>query len=366
MFNMYYVLLTIIFTMILSFIITPIVRRIAFKIGAVDEPNHRRINIETMPSGGGLAIYIAYFISIFFLLPLRLSEITPIFIGATIIIITGLIDDIKEISPKLKILGIMVAALIVYFGADIRMTMINFPFIGELELGFWSFPLTILWIIGITNTVNLIDGLDGLAAGVSSISLITIGTIAYFFLNTGNVAVAIRIFTLVAAILGFLPYNYYPATVYLGDTGALFLGFMISVMSLYGLKNVTFTSLIIPIVILGIPITDTFFAIIRRKLEKKPISEADNEHIHHRLMAIGFNHKQTVKIIYTITFAFSIISLLYPISSFIGASFLTVGLILGLELFAELIGLVGKERRPLVTLLEKIAEKLDKYNNPGK
>lgn len=358
--SMYVIVLKIILTMVLSFGITPLVKWFSIKIGAADEPNHRRINVKTMPTGGGLAIYLAYFISVFFLLPVRKSVIFPIFIAATIILITGLIDDIKEISPKMKILGMTIASLIIYYVAEIRMSMIDLPFIGEVELGIWSFPLTIIWIIGITNAVNLIDGLDGLASGVSSISLITIGIIAYFFLNTQNIEISIMIFALVAAILGFLPYNYFPASIYLGDTGALFLGFMISVMSLYGLKNVTFISFIIPLVILGVPVTDTFFAIIRRRLEKKPISEADKDHIHHRLMVLGFDHKQTVKIIYAITFIFSLISLLYPVSSVLSATFLTIGLAIGLELFAEWIGLVGEDRKPLLNILKKITKKINK------
>lgn len=350
--------------MVLSFGITPIVRWVAIRVGAVDEPNSRRINTVTMPSSGGIAIYIAYFFSTYFLLPLSHEELLPIFIGATIVILTGLIDDLKDITPLMKVAGLLLAGLVIYYMGDIRMSMIEFPIIGAVNLGLFSLPLTLLWILGITNAVNLIDGLDGLASGVSAISLTTMGIIAFFFLLSRNVVVAIMIFALVAAILGFLPYNYYPAKIYLGDTGALFLGFMISILSLYGLKNVTFITFLVPIVILGVPITDTLYAIIRRKLNKKPISSADNQHIHHRLMALGFSHKQAVKIIYTITFVFSLISLLYPVASVLSSILITVGLLIGLQLLVEMIGLVGNEKQPLLDILRRVGRRLNRKKTP--
>ena len=161
-------------------------------------------------------------------------------------------------------------------------------------------------------------------------------------------------FTLVAALIGFLPYNFHPAKIYLGDTGSLFIGFMISVFALYGLKNATFITIIIPVIILGVPITDTVYAILRRILNKKPISQADKHHLHHRLMQMGLSHRQTVLVIYGIALIFSSISLLYPISSFWGSVLLTVATLLGLEIFVEVIGLVGESRRPLLNFIKKI------------
>src|SRR5699024_711214 len=141
-----------------------------------------------------------------------------------------------------------------------RIDSITIPLLGNIELGLLSLPITILWIVGITNSINLIDGLDGLASGISIIAMTTLGVIGYFFLNLNNVIITIFIFTAVSATIGFWPYNFFPASIYLGDTGSLFLGFIIAVMSLQGLKNATFVSFIIPIVVLGVPITDTFFA----------------------------------------------------------------------------------------------------------
>lgn len=357
MFDYYKILLILITTVVLSFMITPIIKKAAFKIGAYDEPDKRRVNKKVMPTAGGIAIYISYFLSLFFLFPISNSRIIPIFIGVTIIIIVGLIDDIKEISAKYKMLGIFIAGLVIYYMAEINMSKIVFPFLGEVELGFWGLPITLFWILGITNSVNLIDGLDGLAAGVSSISLLTMGIISFFFLGSGSSEVAILIFALVAAIIGFLPFNFYPASIYLGDTGSLFLGFMISILSLYGLKNVTLISFIIPIVILGVPIIDTFFAIVRRVLAKQPISMADKNHMHHRLMSLGFTHKQTVQLIYAMSFVFSCVALLYPQSSTVGAVIITVILIFILSLFTEIIELSGKGKKPLINLIKKISGK---------
>lgn len=363
MYDMYKVLINILLSIGISLLLTPVVKKIAFKIGAVDEPNKRRMNAVAMPSIGGLAIYSTFFIVLFLLQPINNRIIFPIFIGATIVVITGIIDDIKEISPKMKILGLLIAAVFVIMMNDLTISQINIPLLGEIILPTWiGFPFTIIWILGISNAINLIDGLDGLASGVSIIALITMGIIGIFFLDTTSIVTGIIIFTLVGSIIGFLPYNFYPAKIYLGDTGALFLGFMISVMSLYGLKNVTLISLIIPIVILGIPITDTFYAVIRRKLNKTAITAADKDHMHHRLMVLGLTHRQTVLVIYLVAAIFSLIALLYPISTLIGSVLITIALIVGLEIFIELIGLVGEGRRPLISKLKKFIDKANKKN----
>jgi len=360
MYNMFEILMMLIATAILSLIITPFIKKLAFLIGAVDQPDARRVNKKAMPTIGGVAIYLSYFTALFFMMPLTTEIVLPMFVAATIIVVTGIIDDVKEIKPIAKIAGILLAALVVYYYADIRMTMLTIPFYGYVELGWLSFPVTIIWILAFTNAINLIDGLDGLATGVSIIALTTMGIMGFFFLTFGNVEIAIIVFTLVAAAIGFLPYNFFPASIFLGDTGALFLGFMVSIISLQGLKNVTLISLVIPIVILGIPITDTIFAILRRKLNRLPISGADKNHMHHRLMNLGFSHRQTVLMIYCLAIIFSLIALLYSISSLIGSLFLTIGLGIGVELFVEIIGLVGVERRPLLDRIKKVFAKINR------
>lgn len=353
---MYKILASLFATMLLAALLTPFIRQLAFKVGAVDNPNARRVNKIPMPTMGGLAIFLSFNLANLFLLRNQYpsSQLYSLILAQLIIITTGVIDDIYELKPRQKMFGIFLAALVVFFVAKVRMTTLTLPFLGVIPLGWLSFPITIIWILAITNAVNLIDGLDGLATGVSIIALTTSAVTGYFFLNVTNTFVSIMMFTLVAALIGFLPYNFHPARIYLGDTGSLFIGFMMSVFSLYGLKNATFITIIIPVIIMGVPITDTVYAILRRWLNNKPISQADKHHLHHRLMQMGLSHRQTVLVIYGIALIFSFISLLYPLSNLWGSVLLTVATLLGLELFVELIGLVGDGRQPLLDGIKKL------------
>ena len=343
-------------TMIISAILTPFVRRIAFKIGAVDKPNARRVNKVPMPTMGGLAIFLAFNFSLFFLLRNQIPnpQFYGIFFGECIIMLTGIIDDIFELKPSQKMIGILLAALAVYWFAEVQMTTLTLPFIGIVHLGWLSLPITLLWIAAITNAINLLDGLDGLATGVTIIALFTTGFTGLFFLPSTNIYIVIMIFTLVAAEVGFLPYNFFPTRIYLGDTGALFIGFMIAVFSLSGLKNATFISVLIPVMILGVPLTDTIYAILRRLLNKQSIAHADKRHLHHRLMQMGLTHRQTVLVIYGISMIFSFIALLYPLSTLWGSVLLTIGILVGIELFVEAIGLVGENRTPMLSWIKRL------------
>lgn len=343
-------------TMIISAILTPFVRRISFKVGAIDKPTARRVNKVPMPTMGGLAIFIAFNFSLFFLLRNQIPnpQFYGIFFGECIILVTGIIDDIFELRPIQKMIGILLAALAVYLFANVRMTTLTFPFIGIVNFGWFSLPITLLWIAAITNAINLLDGLDGLATGVTIIALFTTGFTGLFFLPSTNIYIVIMIFTLVAAEIGFLPYNFFPARIYLGDTGALFIGFMISIFSLSGLKNATFITILIPVMILGVPLTDTVYAILRRLLNKESISHADKRHLHHRLMQMGLTHRQTVLVIYGISLIFSFIALLYPVSTLWGSVLLTIGILIGIEIFVEEIGLVGENRTPMLNWIRKL------------
>lgn len=343
-------------TMIISAILTPFVRRIAFKIGAVDKPNARRVNKVPMPTMGGLAIFLAFNFSLFFLLRNQIPnpQFYGIFFGECIIMLTGIIDDIFELKPSQKMIGILLAALAVYWFAEVQMTTLTLPFIGIVHLGWFSLPITLIWIAAITNAINLLDGLDGLATGVTIIALFTTGFTGLFFLPSTNIYIVIMIFTLVVAEVGFLPYNFFPARIYLGDTGALFIGFMIAVFSLSGLKNATFISVLIPVMILGVPLTDTIYAILRRLLNKQSIAHADKRHLHHRLMQMGLTHRQTVLVIYGISMIFSFIALLYPLSTLWGSVLLTIGILVGIELFVEAIGLVGENRTPMLSWIKRL------------
>ncbi|KMY51861.1 glycosyltransferase family 4 protein [Peribacillus loiseleuriae] len=340
------VYLTLLLCFIASLIITPLVKKFAFKIGATDKPNQRKVHQKIMPRLGGLAIYISFLIGWVFLRPT--DELTiPLLIGSLIIIVTGIIDDMRELSAKVKLLGQIIAALIVVLGGA-QVHFINLPFGGVIEFGILSIPLTIVWIVGITNAINLIDGLDGLAAGVSSIALITISGMAFL---EGDVFVSSVAFILLGSTLGFLAYNFHPAKIFMGDTGALFLGFMIAVLSLLGFKNVTAISLIVPIIILGVPISDTFFAIIRRIKHKKPLSAPDKSHLHHCLLEIGFSHKQTVLLIYAMAACCGLAAFIFSMATMWGALFMIAVLVLAIEIIVEKVGLIGKEYQPILRFI---------------
>ena len=251
-------------TFLIAIVGTPLVRSLAFRVGAVDNPNARRINKKPMPSAGGLAIFLAFVLATLVFMPMIIQKdvwhisyfryILPVAVGGAIVVLTGFIDDIFELKPLPKMLGIVIGAVIVWAFTDFRFDSFKIPFGGPVIL-------TVLWIAAITNAINLIDGLDGLVGGVSIISLMTMGVISYFFLYDTDIFLNLTIFVLVAAIIGFFPYNYHPAIIYLGDTGALFIGFMIGVLSLQGLKNATAVAILSPVIILGVPITDTVVAI---------------------------------------------------------------------------------------------------------
>ncbi|MDO4912039.1 MAG: MraY family glycosyltransferase [Lactobacillus sp.] len=354
---MFKILVELFFLAIIQAAITPFIRRLAFVLGAVDNPNIRRVNKKPMPTIGGLGIFVTFTVGVFILFRQQFPthEIFSILLASTIIVLTGMIDDILELKPRQKMLGILLGALVIYFLAGIRMTEINVPWSSQtMQLGILSLPVTIFWILALTNAVNLIDGLDGLATGVSMISLGTMGLVAYYFIPNGQIYVPIACLMLAACLLGFLPYNFHPAQIFLGDTGALFIGFMISVFSLKGLKNITMISTIIPIVILGVPITDTVYAMLRRKLSGKPVSQADKHHLHHQLMALGLTHRQAVLVIYAISMIFSFFSMLLLVAPTWGMVPLGIALLIGLELFVETIGLLGSNRQPVLHLVKRI------------
>lgn len=360
-----YVLL-LIATFLLSLILTPLIRFISFRVGAVDNPNARRINKVPMPSGGGLAIVFAFTLASLVIFPLMVNQIDwgvtyfdyiiPVVLSSLIVAFTGYMDDIYELGAKSKLLGIVLAAVMVWAFTDFRFDSFKIPFGGPMIYfnEYWTFFLTVLWIVAITNAINLIDGLDGLVGGVSLISLGTMGLVSYFFLPEVDLFLTLTIYILMAAIAGFFPYNYHPAIIYLGDTGALYIGFMIGVLSLQGLKNSTAVAVVTPVIILGVPIVDTLVAIIRRKLSGKPVMEADKMHLHHRLLQMGFTHRGAVLVVYGIAILFSLTSLLLNVSSRLGGILLVIGLIFAMEIFIEGLEIWGDGRTPLFNVLKFI------------
>ncbi|MGL4819751.1 MAG: glycosyltransferase family 4 protein, partial [Bacilli bacterium] len=290
-----------------AIVVTPLVIRLSYRIGALAMPDPRKVHKKPMPTIGGLAIFIAVMVGYIFG-AFNHEELTGISIGAVVIVVTGLLDDRFDISARMKLLGQAVAALCV-IGSGLSIEILNIPFVGIIDLGTFSYVLTFLWIIGITNAINLIDGLDGLSAGISAIAIASIAAIAGVSGKTLILSLALLV---LGGTLGFLFYNFYPAKTFMGDTGALFLGYSISVLSLLGLyKSVTLFSFVVPVLILGVPIFDTLVAVVRRIVQKKSIVAPDKSHMHHRLLAMGFTHRGTVLLLYAFGAMFSMAAIAF-------------------------------------------------------
>ena len=240
------------------------------------------------------------------------TQMLAILIAGFIVILTGMIDDIKPLKARQKMIGQVIAAIIVTFYGDILLNDITF-FGFYFDFGWLAYPLTIIFIVALMNCINFIDGLDGLSCGISTIFFATIGVIAFIMHNIGSLEITLT-FIMLGACLGFLIFNFNPAKIFMGETGSMFLGFMISVVCLMGFKAVTLTSLVVPMLILAIPILDTLFAIIRRIIHKKPIYIADKQHLHHQLLNKKFSQRTTVLIIYAVSILFSLVSffIIYP------------------------------------------------------
>lgn len=287
---------------IISFITTPVVRSLAFKIGAVDVPrDNRRMHKRPIPRMGGLAIFFGFLLSTLLFVPLK-THWRGMLLGAVIIVVLGIFDDIYALPAKPKFLVQILAALVaVYMGN--RIEILSNPNLFSSDpywtLGVLSIPISVLWIVGVTNAVNLIDGLDGLACGVSTISSMSMLVIA---LTVSEPDVAFLMAALAGGCIGFLPYNLNPAKIFMGDTGSTFLGFVLATVSVQGLfKSYAIISFVVPFLMLGLPIFDTCFAILRRVAHGQSPMSPDRGHIHHRLIDMGFSQKQAVAVLYVIS-----------------------------------------------------------------
>lgn len=343
--------------LVLSIIFTPLAIKIAPVIGAVDIPkDSRRMHTKPMPRFGGMAIFIGAIASIAWvtwfgwpMLQSQFARVGVVFVqqstshmygvllGGVLIYLLGVIDDLKGMPAKVKFLGQALIACVPYaFGVRIQFVTNHFGnafgdshsyFVGAL-----CFFITIIWIVGITNTVNLIDGLDGLASGVATISSLCLAYTAYIH---GSYLPTLAMLALAGGCLGFLPYNFHPAKIFMGDGGSLFLGFMLATMSIVGpVKGATVMAVIIPVLVLGLPIFDTAFAILRRLVNHRPIMEADKGHLHHRLMAAGLGQRRTVLTLYGISGVMGIAAVLFS-----------------RDLFVETAGLVGIATMNIYVLL---------------
>ena len=307
--NGYNVFIIILTTFLTSLILTYLMIKISKNMNIIDIPNERSVHKKPTPLLGGIAIFLSFLFG-FILFGNQNPLMISILIASFLILLLGIFDDIKPIKARYKFVIHILVALIVVFYGGLKLTHVD---IFGLSLNFkWMSPyITILIIVGIINAVNLIDGLDGLCAGISSIYFLTIGVIA-LILNKFNGLDIILSFIMLGATLGFLVFNFPPAKIFMGDTGSTFLGLMISVIMLLGFKTVTLTSLLIPLVLLILPITDTLFAIIRRAVNKKPIGQADKEHIHHQLLK-HLSTRKTILVIYAVDLIFSVVSIFYAI-----------------------------------------------------
>ena len=299
---------------VVTIALTPLARKLAIKLDAIDYPSARRVNMLPIPRMGGVAIFggILAALAVAGFGVYAFGWVDPfidyngievnywgVLLGTVLIFLVGAVDDVVDLNPKAKMLGQIVAACVVA-GSGLLFSGIHNPFgEGYIEFGWVAYPLTVFYLVAFANVINLIDGLDGLAAGITGISAITI---LLFAVLTGRFDAALFSVILVGVCAGFLKSNFFPASIFMGDSGALLLGFSLGVISLFAVaRSALFVSLLVPILAAGVPILDTFFAIVRRKREHRPIDEADKGHIHHRLMRAGFSQRATVLIMWAWT-----------------------------------------------------------------
>jgi UDP-GlcNAc:undecaprenyl-phosphate GlcNAc-1-phosphate transferase len=313
--------------------IIPFIKKVAEHIGAIDIPNERKVHTHPIPRLGGLGMYMGFLLG-YILFGAMSVKMNAVLIGSFIIIITGIVDDIKPVPAKIKFLFQILAAMVVTFYGNILLKDLS-AFGFYIDFGIFSYPITILFIVGIINCMNLIDGLDGLAAGLSAIYFMTIGIVIVYFTHTFGLD-AMLTFIMLGATLGFLCHNFNPAKIFMGDSGSMFLGYIIAVIALLGFKNVTMTTLLTPIALLAIPIMDTAFAIIRRIVNKKPIDAPDKEHLHHQLLNLNLSHRNTVLIIYLIDILFAGAMLTYVLYDN------TIGIIIYIILFIAVLVFIMK------------------------
>ena len=320
---------------IVAFSFTPVAKKISFKLGAIDVPDDpRRIHKKPTARLGGLSIFIGFMVSLTFgiactyinktgIIPSK--QLIGLLMGAVIIVAVGIIDDVKQLGPKIKLFFQIIATVIVIIISGTRIVNLTNPFIegGTTQLSnYISYPLTVLWIVGVTNAINLIDGLDGLAAGVSSISYLSLFFVA---LITGDPESALITIILAGSTLGFLPYNFNPAKIFMGDTGSTFLGFTLSIVSIQGmLKFYAALSIAIPLLVLGLPLFDILSTVVRRLLKRKPIMQGDRGHLHHRLMDMGYSHKQAVLVMYTLSATLGLSAIVLADRGFVSAIILVI------------------------------------------
>lgn len=334
MYNRYILnsILIVVVSFVFSAFLMPFMIKISKHIGAMDIPkDKRRVHKKPMPKLGGLGIFGAFVFS-YMLFGTSSTRMNAVLLGGFVIILTGLIDDIKSIRSYQKLFGQIIAAFIIIFYGDILLQKIEV--LGyAMNFGVWAYPVTLLFIIACVNMINLIDGLDGLSGGISSIFYLTIGALSLIQLRFGTLELILT-FIMLGSTLGFLLFNFYPAKIFAGDAGAMFMGYMIAIIALLGFKGAMLTSVAVPLVVLAVPILDTAFAIIRRLVRRQPIFEADKDHLHHQFLKRQFSQRRTVLSIYAINILFSLASIFMFVKN------KKLGLMVYLSLFIILVWLI--------------------------
>jgi len=346
--------LIVVVTFLFSTMIMFVMKKVAHYIGAVDIPrDNRRLHKNAVPKMGGLGIFLTFLFG-YVLFGHQSIQINSILIGSFIIIITGIIDDINPLKARHKLIGQLAAALLIPLYGNIVLTEIS-AFGIFINFGILSVPVTVIFILAIVNCINLIDGMDGLSGGISSIYFLTIGIIA-ITVGSVNGLDFLLTFIMLGSTLGFLAHNFPPAKIFAGDTGSMFLGYIIAVIALLGFKNVTLTSFVVPLLLLGVPIFDTACAIIRRKLKGQPISMPDKSHLHHQLVNITSSTKKSLLIIYFIDILFAIASLAYVLK----------GQVIGIISYSILLLIIIWFLVATSIIRDKDREKAGKSNNKKK
>lgn len=336
-------------TLCLSAILVPFVNKAASALDIVAKENKRTIHHGRIARIGGMAVYLAFIIGAAIFLKAD-RQINAILVGGFIVFSIGFLDDIYDLPPKVKLLAEFVATTILVFYGDVSLKRFSIPFLPDMQFDYLATLVTFIWVIGITNAINLIDGLDGLCAGISTIVLVVIAFTSVSFQRQDIASISIL---LAGAICGFLCYNFHPASIFMGDCGALFIGFMISAISLlgFGYKSSAFFTLGAPVVMLAIPIMDTMIAILRRKLKKKKFSEADKEHLHHTLMfKLDLGQTRSVIILYMTTILFALSAYLYTYNKHLGLG-IFLGLFLMFEIFVEYTEMISIHYKPLLAIV---------------
>ncbi|TLG72696.1 MraY family glycosyltransferase [Culicoidibacter larvae] len=354
-------------SVIISYIAVPAVKKIANKIKAIDDPNEneRKIHKKIMPRLGGLAIYLGFILAYIVFSNILISsnyqvdahiqllvQLESLLVAGFLILIMGIVDDIYPINAKNKFIIQIIAALIIVLRGGFVINEINIilsislpPIIAEI--------ITVLWIIGITNAINFSDGLDGLAGGISLITLVTIATIGLVENSYYSVIVVFISLILAGGIVGFLPFNFPPAKIFMGDTGSQFIGFMIGAISILGYKQAAFTSFLIPIVILAVPIFDICFAFFRRIINKIPAHAPDANHLHHRLLRSTKSTTKSLVVIFGISIAFSFSSIAYSVSKTVGILLVILTVVIA-EVLIEYFLIIGPNYAPVLYLISKL------------